>query len=196
VAPRLNGRAAAAVVTAVVLVLIALDASDARLRHWWTGRPLTTNVVGGLLVLLLTLLVVDQLIRRRQVRERSRALAAQVVILLGQAGRATSAVGDLLDGAGDREAAGDEVRTYVMMLLVAAPLLIDTVVSRAFLEQAQRLAGELARALAALSRTSDPTTISADRLHAAEAELRTASKPLVQVLDVEGFMAADAEGDG
>ena len=41
----------------------------------------------------------------------------------------------------------------MMMLLVSAPVLIDATVSRNFLEQAQALGGEMARALAATRRT-------------------------------------------
>ena len=44
----------------------------------------------------------------------------------------------------------------MMMLLVGAPVLIDAIVSRNFLEQAQALGGEMARALAAMARTSGP----------------------------------------
>ena len=45
----------------------------------------------------------------------------------------------------DRDAAGDEFRTYMMMLLVGAPVLIDATASRNFLEHAQALGGEMAR---------------------------------------------------
>jgi hypothetical protein len=191
VSTHLHPRAAAALVSAVVLGLIALELTDVRLRRWWAGRPLTAAVVAGLLVLLLTLLVVDQLIRKRQVRERSRAVAAQVAILMGQATRSADAVSAVLDGSGDREATGDELRTYLMMLLVAAPLLIDTAASRSFLEQAQRLAGVMARALGALSSSTEP--VSRGRLDAAVEELRTSSRPLVSVLNLERFTAADPD---
>ena len=40
-------------------------------------------------------------------------------------------------GPDDRDTAADELRTYMMMLLVAAPVLIDVRVSRSFLEQAR-----------------------------------------------------------
>jgi hypothetical protein len=111
VSTNLHGRATAAVVTAVALGLIVLDLTDARVRRWWAARALTADVVAGVLVLLLRLLVVDQLIRKRQVRERSRAVAAQVAILMGQATRSADAVSAVLEGAGAREAAGDCART-------------------------------------------------------------------------------------
>ncbi|MGZ4294373.1 MAG: hypothetical protein ACXVRM_09050 [Solirubrobacteraceae bacterium] len=64
-----------------------------------------------------------------------------------QAVRTVQTAGATLDGAGDLEAAGDDLRSYGTMLLIAAPLLIDGALSRTFLEEAQSLAGELVRAL-------------------------------------------------
>lgn len=63
-------------------------------------------------------------------------VAAQAAIVTSQAVRASQAISQLLTDSGHREAAGDEFRTYMMMLLVAAPVLIDAKTSRAFLEQA------------------------------------------------------------
>ena len=53
----------------------------------------------------------------------------------------------VLGGSGDREVAFDEFRTYTMMLLAVAPVLIDAKMSRNFLEQAQELETEMAWAL-------------------------------------------------
>ena len=95
-------------------------------------------------MLLITVLVVDQVVRLRQVSDRSRAIAAQAAIMVVQARRTVQAVTQAVaKGAADsdRDAASDELRTYMMMLLVAAPLLIDIPVSRSFLEQAQALGG-------------------------------------------------------
>ena len=122
------------------------------MRHWWSSHALTTDTVSGLLVLLITLLVVNQVVRRRQLRDRSQAVAAQAAIMMAQADRASSAVSSALDGSGDRSSASDEFRTYMMMLLVGAPVLIDGRLSRSFLEQAQRLGGEMARVLATMTR--------------------------------------------
>jgi hypothetical protein len=82
-------------------------------------------------------------------------------------------------------AAGDEFRTYMIMLLVGAPVLIDAKVSRNFLEQAQSLGGEMARALAATARTPGQVSYPTARLDDAVQRLRTASTPLLQVLDPE-----------
>jgi hypothetical protein len=73
----------------------------------------------------------------------------------------------------------------MMMLLVGAPVLIDAAVSRNFLEQAQALGGEMARALTAAARTPGQVSYPADRLDEAVQRLRTASTPLLQVLDPE-----------
>jgi hypothetical protein len=71
-------------------------------------------------------------------------VAAQVAILMTQANRAAQAVSQVLAGSGDRDVAGEEFRTYTMMLLAVAPVLIDAKTSRNFLKQAQHLDGEMA----------------------------------------------------
>jgi hypothetical protein len=136
---------AAAAVTVVAAGLVIADILDTGFRHWWAAHALTTSTVTGLLVLLITFEVADQVVRMRQRRDRSRAVAAQAAILLAQAARTSHAVSAALDGSGERDAASDELRTYMMMLLVGAPVLIDDRLSRRFLEQAQHLAAELGR---------------------------------------------------
>jgi len=74
------------------------------------------------------------------------------------------------------------------MLLVAAPVLIDARASRAFLEQAQALGGELVRALAA-ARTGGHGGYPPARLDDAVRQLKDASAPLLQALDPETLMA-------
>ena len=74
-----------------------------------------------------------------------------------QAGRALSAVTQAVaKGAGDsdRDAASDEVRTYMMMLLVGAPVLIDAQTSRNFLEQAQAVGGLMAISVGMTAKSS------------------------------------------
>jgi len=188
---RLQGGLSAVAATLLAVGLVIIDLTNRGFRGWWQEHPLTTDVTAGVLVLLITLLVVDQLVRSRQFNDRSRAVAAQAAILMAQARRSTEAVSSVLGGSGDRGAASDEVRTYMMMLLVAAPVLIDPAVSRAFLEQAQRLGGEMVRALTAVTKTVNPTTVSRVRLDDALERLGAASTPLLQVLDFEQFIAAD-----
>ena len=159
--------------------------SDAGLRRWWEGHALTTDTVSGLLVLLITFLVVDQVVRLRQIKDRARAVGVQAAILVTQASRTSQVVSQALTGSGDHDAASDEFRTYIMMLLAASPVLIDAKASRYFLEQAQYLAGEMARALTVISRTPGQEESWATRLDDAVRRLKAASAPLVANLDPE-----------
>ncbi len=185
---RWQGGLAAIVVTLLTGVLVILDVTDGATRRWWDGHALTAGTVSGLLVLLITLLVVDQVVRLRQINDRARAVAAQAAIIMTQAMRASQAVSQgTAKGAdpGDRDTAADEFRTYMMMLLVGAPVLIDARMSRAFLEQAQVVAADMARALGVTARSPSPGTLADARLDNAVQQLRTASTPLLQVLDPE-----------
>jgi hypothetical protein len=158
------------------------------MRRWWAGHALTTDTVSGLLVLLITLLVVDQVVRLRQINSRARAVAAQAAIIMTQAGRALSAVTQAVaKGAGDsdRDAASGEVRTYMMMLLVGAPVLIDAQMSRNFLEQAQAVGGLMAISVGMTAKSSGSAASKDARLDDAVQRLRAASTPLLQVLDPE-----------
>jgi hypothetical protein len=196
---RWQGGLAAIVVTLGTVALVILDLADRGVRVWGDSHAITTDTVGGLLVLLITVLVVDQVVSIRQLNDRARAIAAQAAIVVTQARRTAQAVSHAVnphDGQGDRDAAVDEFRTYMMMLLVAAPVLIDAKVSRDFLEQAQVLGAELAKALAATAKPADGAAdapsrpagtgkASTARLNEAVQRLRTASTPLLQVLDPE-----------
>ena len=185
---RWQGGLAAIVITLLTGALVILDVNDGAMRRWWDGHALTTDTVSGLLVLMITLLVVDQVVSLRQINDRARAVAAQAAIVMTQAMRASQAVSQATaEGAGpdDRDTASDELRTYMMMLLVGAPVLIDVRVSRAFLEQAQLVAAEMARALGVRARSPKPGTLADARLDDAVQQLRSASTPLLQVLDPE-----------
>jgi hypothetical protein len=185
---RWQGGLAAIVITLLAGVLVVLDINDEAMRRWWAGHALTTSTVSGLLVLMITLLVVDQVVSLRQINDRARAVAAQAAIIMTQAMRASRAVSQATaKGASpdDRDSAADELRTYMMMLLVGAPVLIDVRVSRAFLEQAQVVAAEMARALGVRARSPKPGTLADARLDDAVQQLQTASTPLLQVLDPE-----------
>ncbi len=78
----------------------------------------------------------------------------------------------------------DELRTYMMMLLVGAPVLIDAKAPRNFLEQAQAVGGIMAHALGVTASSSGPAAPDA-RLDDAVQRLRAASTPLLAVLDPE-----------
>jgi Co/Zn/Cd efflux system component len=188
-----QGWLAAAVVTAITLGLVLLDLLDSAYRRWWAGRALTADTVAGVLGLLITVLVVDQVVKRRQVKDRSRAVGAQAAIVMAQALSTSAAVSSALNGSGDRTSASDELRTYMIMLLVGAPVLIEARLSRHFLEQAQHLGAEMARALAATVKTPGANTRSNVRLNDAVEQLRAASAPLVQTLDLDELLPAPGD---
>ena len=182
------GGLAALVATLLTGVLVILDDTDGAMRRWWDVHALTTDTVSGLLVLLITLLVVDQVVRLRQLNARAQATAAQAAIIMTQAERASSSVSQAVaEGAkeADRDAAVDDLRTYMMMLLVGAPVLIDAQVSRNFLEQAQAVGGLMAVSLGLTAKGSRRAPAPDGRLDGALQRLRAASAPLLAVLDPE-----------
>lgn len=189
---RLIGWLAAILAMLVTLALVLGELTDAGQRRWWAARPLTTDTVGGLLVLLVTILVVNQLLNRQQARQRGHAVAAQAAIMVTQATRSAQAVSSVIDGSGDLDAASDGFRTYMMMLLIGAPVLIDDPVARRFLEQAQYLGGVMAAALAAIDRSTSGAAaqggrtggvpVSSDKLGDAMQRLQDAAAPLLALL--------------
>jgi hypothetical protein len=187
------GGLAAAAVALVACVLVILDVTDAGVRRWWDDHALTTDTIAGLLVLMITVLVVDQVVRLRRGNSQARAVAVQVAILMTQANRACQAVSQVLAGPGDRDAAGEEFRTYTMMLLSVAPVLIGAKTSRNFLEQAQHLDGEMAVALSVLATAPGQEKFSAARLDHALQALKAGSTPLLQNLTPE--MQSAVRGD-
>jgi hypothetical protein len=99
-----------------------------------------------------------------------------------------------VDRAGDRDAASDELRTYLTMLLTAAPVLIDAAISRNFLEHAQKLAGELARTHVTTATRAQGSAISRAGLDEAVDQLRVASTPLLKILNLDQLAAVTADG--
>ena len=190
---RLIGWSAAVLAMLITLTLVVGELTNAGQRRWWAAHPLTTDTVAGLLVLLVTVLVVNQLLNRRQARQRGHAVAAQAAIMVAQATRSAKAVSSVIDGSGDRGAASDGFRTYMLMLLIGAPVLIDDPVARRFLEQAQHLGGVMAGTLAVIVRStagaavaSDATggaAVPSDRLGDAMQQLQDAAAPLLQLLN-------------
>ncbi len=188
-----RGWFAAIAATLATAGLVIAEIDDAGLRHWWGDHDLTTDTVSGLLVLLITFLVVNQVVRRRQLRDRSHAVSAQAAIMMGQAARSAKAVSAALDGSGDRDAASDEVRTYMIMLLVGAPVLIESRVSRNLLELAQHLGREMTRVLLTMTKAHGAAAGPDARLDDAIAQLRAAAAPLLQPLNLSELIAAGAD---
>ena len=157
----------ALVVMFITTSLVVLDIRDASVHRFWSQHSFTSSVLSGVLVLLLTVLIIDRVTRMRQLRGQSRAIAVQAAIVLAEAARAV----DAIRTTEEREAAAEELRTYTQTLLTSAPVLIDADPSRAFLEAAQRLAGQMFRAL----RYGDDEGVTETRLDDAFKQLRTAA---------------------
>ena len=102
--------------------------------------------------------------------------------MAAQAARSAGAVSSLTGGSGDRGAASDGFRTYMMMLLIGAPVVIDDPAARHFLEQAQYLGGVMARTLAVIDRSADGAAVPGDQLDDAVQQLESAAAPLLQLL--------------
>lgn len=183
------GWLAAVLAMLVTVALIVGEITNAAQRSWWGSHSLTTDTVSGLLVLLITVLVVNQLLNRRQAGQRSHAVAAQAAIVMAQAAQSAGVFSSVIDGSGDRDAASEAYRTYLLMLLISAPVFIEDPVARSFLEQAQDFGAEMTRALALThSSTGGPTGRAAGlggRLDDAMQQLQSAAAPLLQLLSSE-----------
>jgi hypothetical protein len=138
-------RVAAAVVTVALVALVACDLWITSVAHWWDRHSVTGSVVSSLLVLAVTALVVDEVVARRQRRERAASVAVQGLIVYGQARRACNII-VARDPATSVGSASEELRALATMLLTAAPNLFDDPAARRFLEQVERFSVSMIRA--------------------------------------------------
>jgi hypothetical protein len=182
VSARLLAWLAAGLAILVTVALIASSLTNAPERNWWDSHSLTTDTVSGVLVLLITVLVVNQLLNLRQDRQQRQAIAAQAAIVMAQAAELAKAVSSVTGGSGDRHDAADADRTYVLILLISAPVFIDDPVARSFLEQAQDFGGEMTRTLAQTHSSADGAAGPGGRLDHALQQLQSAAAPLLQLL--------------
>ncbi len=185
-------RAAAGATAAVLLGLVACDVWVPGVRTWWDRHSFTSCVVSSLLVLGVTVLIIDEVLARRQRKDRAGTVAVQALILYGQALRSCDAVMGLATGAaleaggGGPGAVADappvgapqvdvrgEVRSLATMILVASPALFDDPEARLFLEEVQRLAGTMYGALARSKIRSAPPKGATDGTVAALGEGRS-----------------------
>ena len=91
----------------------------------------------------------------------------------------------MIDGSGNRHAASEAYRTYMLMLLISAPVFIDDPVARRFLEQAQDFGAEMTRTLAQAHSSADGAAGPGDRLGDAARQLQSAAAPLLQLVSPE-----------
>lgn len=131
-------RMSAAVVAVALVALVACDVWIGSVRTWWDRHSLTGSVVSNLLVLAVTALIIDEVVARRQRRDRSVSVAVQGLIVYGQARRTHDAI--VASGADGQPAgdAADELRTLANMLLTSSPSLFDDPAARRFLDQVER----------------------------------------------------------
>lgn len=184
---------AALTVLLLTAVLVVLDVTDVPVHRYWVRHSFTSSVVAGLLVLLLTVLVVDRVAQLRQIRNKSQAIGAQAAIILAQAQRVADAI-DTASSAEDRDDAADQLRSYAQMLLISTPVLIDAPRPRAFLEEAQRAAARMYRALRDSEHDGKERTKA--QLDDAVKRLKKAAAPLVAVLNRQQQQAVSADADG
>jgi len=138
-------RVSAVVAISLMALLVVLDLADAGFRNWWNIHSVTGNIVSSLLVLAVTGLVVDEVVARRQRRDRAVSVAAQSVIVYGQVWRTNTAISALMDSGNLDEStsasqeAHNELRNLANMLLTASSNLFDDPDARLFLEAVQKL---------------------------------------------------------
>src|SRR5580692_1924246 len=103
-------RIAAASVAFGLVTLVACDLWIEGFRTWWDRHSLTGSVVSNLLVLAFTGLIVDEVVARRQRKQRRVSVAIQGLIVYSQARRAFNAL--MTDGATGTNDVRDELRTF------------------------------------------------------------------------------------
>jgi hypothetical protein len=180
----LRRRVAAACAVTALLVLVGCDLWIAGVRDWWDRHSLTGSVVSNLLVLAVAGLIVDEVVARRQRRQRAVSVAVQGLIVYGQARRAYAAVTD--GSVADLRSSGatDELRTLAGMLLTASPNLFDDPEARRFLDQVERFSVSLFRSIsAAPGDTHSPQGV--ERLASEMAQLKATVEPLVARIPTE-----------
>jgi hypothetical protein len=159
-------RVAAASAAIAVLALVACDLWVGTVRIWWDRHSLTGSVVSNLLVLAVAALIVDEVVARRQRRERAISVAVQGLIVYGQARRAYDAVSATGVESGPESGAPDELRALASMLLTASPNLFDDPEARRFLEQVERLSVSMLQRVVGSSRVvanaGDPQRMESD----------------------------------
>jgi uncharacterized protein involved in response to NO len=182
---------AALTVTVITALLVILDISDRSVHRYWSRHSFTSSVLAGVLVLLLTVLLVDRVVASRELKNQSRAIGAQAALIAAQAQRAVQAVTQNLDGKSQGSDATTEVQTYTVVLSISASLFINSSITRAFLEDAQRLAAELIRALRP-SDGADSAARAKQRLDQAVARLRRSAKPMLAALNEQQRAAIES----
>jgi hypothetical protein len=136
---RLIRRLGAVVIAAAIVVLIVDDLTEQRFAHWWDTHAITTSLISDLLIVGATAFIFDEVVAYRQRKDRSLSVAAQALIVYGQAREAYQAVMANLSDPPSGNGVPDELRDLASNLLVASPSLFDDPDARDFLLQLDRL---------------------------------------------------------
>jgi uncharacterized membrane protein YgcG len=136
---RLIRRLGAVVIAAAIVVLIVDDLTEQRFAHWWDTHAITTSLISDLLIVGATAFIFDEVVAYRQRKDRSLSVAAQALIVYGQAREAYQAVLANLSDPSSGNGVPDELRDLASNLLVASPSLFDDPDARDFLLQLDRL---------------------------------------------------------
>jgi len=192
-------RAAAAAFALALVALVVCDSTVGAVRSWGDGHALTASVVANVVVLGVAGLVVDEVVARRQRKDRSVSVAVQSLIVFDQTRRAADAVvAEHQAGPGAPGQAHEELRGLTSMLLTASPNLFDDPQARSFLDEVQRATGAMVRLVSpAAAPGADGERLEA--LTRAMADVRDAMAPLAQRLsgvEVNAFLDRVPGSDG
>jgi len=130
-------RLGAVLIACALIALVACDVAVAGFGPWWDRHAITTSIVSSLLIVGATALIFNEVVAARQRRERSVAVAAQALIVYGQAQEAYQAV--VSSDPSSRAEVPEELRDLASNLLVAAPSLFDDQAARIFLSQVDKM---------------------------------------------------------
>jgi hypothetical protein len=177
-------RVMAAAAALTLFGLIASDLSIGGFRTWWDRHSLTGSIVSSLLVLAVAGLIVDEVVARRQRRERAISVAVQGLIVFGQARRACDAImsSDVDDPRSN--GAAEELRTLASMLLTASPSLFDDPEAHRFLDQVERFSVSMFR-VAHASSESVLSATNRERFKVEMAQLKATVEPLLMRIPLQ-----------
>ena len=176
---RLIRRLGALLIAAAIIVLIVFDLMNGRgFSLWWDKHAITTSLVSDLLIVGATALIFDEVQAYRRRKDRSLSVAAQGLIVYGQAREAYQAVTANVSDPSAGNGIPDELRDLASNLLVASPSLFDDPEARDFLLNLDRLMASLFAA--ASGRSDRPDGLGrADSLTQQMNQVQTSFQPLV-----------------
>src|SRR5579875_1285596 len=118
---RLIRRMGALLIAAAIVILMVYDVLNGRgFSDWWARHAITTSLVSDLLIVGATALIFDEVQAYRRRQERSLSVAAQGLIVYGQAREAYQAVVASMSGPSSGGGIPDELRDLASNLLVAS----------------------------------------------------------------------------